>query len=100
MSIHWRYRVIRLWQVKAEALLELNSPPLTTLIGQTHIEQPAETLPSAVRQIQTVEDEFVRKNLLSLLLALVEEETLNQMVQKLVEEEQSGSQTQFGNQIG
>ena len=87
LSLHWRYRVIRLWQIKAKDLLNLNSPALTTLIGQTQIEQPEESLPLAVQQIQSVEDEIDRGNLLSLLQSLIQTEELSQMVQKLIEEE-------------
>lgn len=48
LTLAWRYRVIRLWQMPAEELLALGRPALLTLLGQTHIAQPTRVVPQAV----------------------------------------------------
>ena len=45
VTLAWRYRVIRLWQLRAEELLLLDRPALLALIGQTHIEEPERVVP-------------------------------------------------------
>jgi len=47
LTLAWRYRVIRLWQMPAEELLALNRPALLTLLGQTRIAEPARTSSAA-----------------------------------------------------
>jgi len=45
VTLAWRYRVIRLWQMPAEELLALGRPALLTLLGQTRIAEPARVIP-------------------------------------------------------
>ena len=49
-TLMWRYRVIRLWEIKAETLLEMDKPSLLALVGQTHIDNPRELLPKVIRE--------------------------------------------------
>ena len=39
-SLAWKYRVIRLWEIRAEELLALKRPGLLPLIGLTQIDTP------------------------------------------------------------
>lgn len=46
LTLAWRYRVIRLWQMRAEELLALGRPALLTLLGQTRIADPGAGCPA------------------------------------------------------
>jgi predicted transposase YdaD len=83
----WRYQVHHLWRMKAEDLLALNRPPLLALIGQTVIDSPAETLPKVLNRIKSVADETVRQRLLADMVALISDQEIISMVEKLIEEE-------------
>ena len=47
-TLAWRYRVMRLWQMRAEELLAVGRPALLALVGQTQIEAPETVLPEVV----------------------------------------------------
>ena len=81
----WRYHVIRLWQMPAQDLLTLDSPALLALVGQTRIEQPDVVLPEVVTRLRAVSDDESRGRLFSALLALIQEEELVAMVERLLE---------------
>ncbi len=86
-TISWRYRVIRLWQMKAEELLRLGQPALLALVGQTQIDRPDEILPQVVGRLQSVPDFERRGRLLTALVALMDDEEVLAMVEKLVEKD-------------
>jgi predicted transposase YdaD len=85
LTLAWRYRVIRLWQMRAEELLALGRPALLALIGQTRIEEPERVLPQVVATIRQRPDEGERIRLLAALTSLMRDEEVLKMVEKLVE---------------
>jgi predicted transposase YdaD len=84
-TLLWRYQVMRLWQMPADELLALESPPLLPLVGQTRIDQPAVVLPAVVARLRRVPDAERRGRLLTALLALLPEEEMIGMVERLLE---------------
>lgn len=86
-TISWHYRVVRLWQMKAEELLNLGRPALLALVGQTEIDHPDELLPQVVERMQTTPDVERQERLLTALVELMNDEEVLEMVEKLVEKE-------------
>ena len=84
-TLLWRYQVMRLWQMPAEELLALETPALLALVGQTRIDQPAVVLPAVVARLRRVPDAERRGRLLTALLALLPEEEMITMVERLLE---------------
>jgi predicted transposase YdaD len=84
-TLLWRYQVMRLWQMPAEELLALETPALLALVGQTRIDQPAVVLPAVVARLRSVPDAERRGRLLTALLALLPEEEMIAMVERLLE---------------
>ena len=84
-TLRWRYQVMRLWQMPAEELLGLETPALLALVGQTRIDQPAVVLPAVVARLRRVPDAERRGRLLTALLALLPEEEMIAMVERLLE---------------
>ena len=76
---------MRLWQMPAEELLGLETPALLALVGQTRIDQPAVVLPAVVARLRRVPDAERRGRLLTALLALLPEEEMIAMVERLLE---------------
>ena len=71
LTLAWRYRVIRLWQMPAAELLALGRPALLTLLGQTHIEPPGAAgadLPPAGTQVAGLTDPARLRELLGVAL--------------------------------
>lgn len=85
LTLAWRYRVIRLWQMRAEELLALNRPALLALIGQTRIEEPERLLPQVVATIRQTPNEGDRIRLLAALTSLMRDEEVLKMAERLVE---------------
>ena len=83
----WRYRVIRLWQMQAEDLMAARQVAPLALLGQTQIAQPEVILPEVVNRMRRVADEALRSHLLAALVALLPEEEMVSMVERLLEEE-------------
>jgi predicted transposase YdaD len=95
-SLWWRYRVIRLWQMKAEELLALGRPALLGLIGQTEMAAPGELLPQVVERIKTTTPDPERQSrLLTALVALVDDKEIITMLEQLIEEEELLLDTPF-----
>jgi predicted transposase YdaD len=84
-TLLWRYQVMRLWQMPAEELLALETPALLALVGQTRIDQPAVVLPAVVARLRRVPDAERRGRLLTALLALLPEEEMIAMVERILE---------------
>jgi predicted transposase YdaD len=83
----WHYQVVRLWQMAAEDLLALHQPALLALVGQTRLERPAVVLPAVVARLRQVPDAEARARLLTALLALIPQEEMITMVEKLLEDD-------------
>ncbi len=84
-TLAWRYRVIRLWEIRAEELLARGRPALLALLGQTRIEEPTQVVQQAVATIAQVEDMSQRARLFTALTTLMRDEEVLNMVEKLVE---------------
>src|SRR5262249_24171760 len=82
----WRYQVIRLWQMRAEDLLATGQVSPLALLGQTQIAQPEVLLPAVVARMRSVADAALREYLLAGLLALLPDEEMISMVERLLEE--------------
>ena len=83
-TLTWRYTVVRLWQLSAETLLAVGRPAVLALVGQTHIAHPEVVLPEVVRRLRQVPDAEQRGRLLTTLLALLENEEVITMVERLL----------------
>ena len=84
----WRYRVIRLWQMPAEALLVTPQVAPLALVGQTQMASPAEILAAVVTRMRRVADMERRGHLLTALVALLPEEEMVRMVERLLEDDE------------
>ena len=83
----WHYQVVHLWQMLAEDLLALDQPALLALVGQTRLDRPAVVLPAVVARLRQVPDAEARERLLTALLALLPQEEIVAMVEKLLEDD-------------
>ncbi len=84
----WRYRVIRLWQMQAEALMAARQVAPLALLGQTQMAQPEVILPVVVTRMRRVADVTLRGHLLTAFLALLPEEEMISMVERFLEEDE------------
>ena len=80
-SVVWRYRVVHLWDVDTDDLLERSPLSLVPIIGQTQLSQPKEQLARAIERIRTeAEDPYDMYQLMALFVA---EKEILQMVTQL-----------------
>ena len=86
-TLSWHYQVVRLWAMQAEELVAVGRPALLALVGQTHIETPEVLLPQVVTHIRNVSDADMRGRLLTALVALIPQEEMIAMVERLLEED-------------
>jgi len=84
VTLAWRYRVIRLWQMPAEELLALGRPSLMALIGQTQIAAPTQVIPQAVAAIGQLPDPETRSRLFGALIGLMRDEEVLAMTERLM----------------
>ena len=94
-TLTWQYGVIRLWQMRAEELLAVGRPALLALVGQTQIETPETVLPEVVARMHSVPDTEMRGRLLAALTALIPEEEMIAMVERLIDREELLLDTPF-----
>jgi hypothetical protein len=73
--------------MQAEEFVAVGRPALLALIGQTHIERPDVLLPQIVTHIRNVSDAEMRGRLLTALVALISQEEMIAMVERLLEED-------------
>jgi hypothetical protein len=86
-TLSWRYRVLRLWQIPAETLLATDRVAPLALVGQTQITHPEVTLPAVVARMRRVAEGELRGRLLTAFLALLPDEEMVSMVERVLEEE-------------
>jgi predicted transposase YdaD len=84
----WCYRVLRLWQMSAEASLVTPQVAPLALVGQMQLAQPEETLTAIVTRMRRVADVEQRRHLLTALVALLPEEEMVRMVERLLEDDE------------
>jgi predicted transposase YdaD len=89
VALHWQYQPIRLWEIPAENLLQLEQPALAALVGLTQLRQPEQVLPQALARIRSLEDVAQRQRLLTAMVTLLPTEEVTQMVEKLLEESET-----------
>jgi predicted transposase YdaD len=94
-TLAWQYRVIRLWQMRAEELLAVGRPALLALVGQTQIATPETVLPDIVARMRSVPDTERRGRLLAALVALIPGEEMIAMVERLIDREELLLDTPF-----
>jgi predicted transposase YdaD len=87
VSLQWSYKVIHLWKMQATELLALQQPALLPLIGLTQINQPEKLLPQVVESLKQVEDVELQNRLFASLTALLDNEELLNMLEKLIDTE-------------
>jgi len=85
LTLAWRYRVIRLWEMTAEELLALKRPALLPLLGQTRIGRPEQVLPAAVAAIGQVADYGQRVRLFDAFASLMRDEEVLTMAERMIE---------------
>ena len=95
VTLSWHYQVVRLWAMQAEELVAVGRPALLALVGQTHIEAPEVLLPRVVTRIRNVSDAEIRGRLLTALVALIPQEEIIAMVERLLEEDRLLLDTPF-----
>jgi len=83
----WQYRVVRLWDLLAEALLTTAPVALLALVGQMQMADPEATLTAVVARMRQVVDGGMRRHLLTALIALLPEEEMVTMVERLLAED-------------
>ncbi|MCE7982726.1 MAG: hypothetical protein DYG89_16200 [Caldilinea sp. CFX5] len=87
-TLRWKYRVVHLWKLKAEELLALARPGLLPLIGQTQMSNVDALVPDVVTQLKAVEDQELQGRLFTTLVALVDDERILAMLEKLIDSEE------------
>lgn len=60
-SLQWRYHVVRLWEMDAQALLDSGQLALLPLVGQTRMENPKVIVPQIFQRLQSVENEELQE---------------------------------------
>lgn len=93
--LRWRYQVIHLWKMTAQELLVLNRPALLPLVGQTQIDNPDEIVLKVVEQLSAVVNTGLRHQLFAGLLALVSDEEIIGMIEKLLEDDELLTDTPY-----
>ena len=81
--------------MRAEELLAVGRPALLALVGQTQIETPETVLPEVVARMRSVPDTEMRGRLLAALTALIPEEEMIAMVERLIDREELLLDTPF-----
>jgi len=85
ITLNWQYKVIRLWEMNAQELIDLCKPALLGLIGQTQITAPEVLLPKVVSMVKTVQDAEMQKRLLNETMLLINDEEILTMLENLIE---------------
>ncbi len=80
----WRYRVLRLWEMPADGLLALTPVAPLALVGLMRMAHPGATLTAGVARMRQRADGERRRHLLTALLALLPEEEMVTMVERLL----------------
>ena len=80
-GVSWNYRVIHLWDIKARELLDTQNPALAAMVGSAKLEEPRKELEEAIDTISQKTDNGLKTELLSVLVALIEDERLSKMIE-------------------
>ncbi len=85
VRLAWNYTVLHLWRLDAEVLLQSPRTALLSLIGQTRLHQPEQTLAQAIARIKTETSGELQYRLLEELLLLCSNEEIAAMAERLIE---------------
>ncbi|WP_423225194.1 hypothetical protein [Candidatus Amarolinea aalborgensis] len=86
-SLAWRYDVIRLWELEADAVLQMDKPALLALVGQMRLTEPERIVPMVLGRIQAVPDGEQRSELLTALINLIGDEGVLKMIERMIDME-------------
>ncbi len=86
-SLAWRYDVIRLWELEADAVLQMDKPALLALVGQMRMTEPERIVPAVLGRIQAVPDGEQRSELLTALINLIGDEGVLKMIERMIDME-------------
>ena len=86
-SLAWRYDVIRLWELEADAVLQMDKPALMALVGQMRMTEPERIVPAVLGRIQAVPDGEQRSELLTALINLIGDEGVLKMIERMIDME-------------
>ena len=86
-SLAWRYDVIRLWELEADAMLQMDKPALLALVGQMRMTEPERIVPAVLGRIQAVPDGEQRSELLTALINLIGDEGVLKMIERMIDME-------------
>ena len=99
-DLKWQYRVIRLQDITARELLEMNKLSLLPLIGLTKLENMEEEHFEAVETIKAkTSDEQFKKRLLTSLLELIPDKRLMKMIEEYLKKDDLLLNTPYLQQI-
>ena len=85
-TLRWQYQPIRLWEITAENLLQLDQPALLALAGLTALRHPQQELPAVVAKIRTLPSAEQRQRILTSLVSLLPSEEITNMVEMMINE--------------
>ncbi len=85
VRLAWNYTVLHLWRLDAEVLLQSPRTALLSLIGQTRLHQPEQTLAQAIARIKMETSGELQYRLLEELLLLCSNEEIAAMAERLIE---------------
>jgi hypothetical protein len=88
VTLHWKYRVVHLWKLRAEELLALDRPGLLPLVSQTQISNGEVILPTVIAQLKQVEDPEIKERLFVALLALADDRKVLTLIEQLLDREE------------
>ena len=88
-TLRWQYRPLRLWEMAAEQLFELDNPAFLALVGQTRLSNAQKILPRALSTIRAATEPEQKERLLTALVSLLQTEEVIQMVEKMLEESET-----------
>ncbi|MFZ1508098.1 MAG: hypothetical protein WAV74_15070 [Anaerolineae bacterium] len=86
-SLTWRYDVIRLWELDAEEVLQLDKPALLALVGQMRMAEPERIVPAVLDKIAAIPDGGQRNELLTALINLIGDEGVLKMIERMIDVE-------------
>ena len=81
----FEYDVIRLWELDAEEVLQLDKPALLALVGQMHMVEPGRIVPAVLDKIAAIPDGVQRNELLTALINLIGDEGVLKMVERMID---------------
>lgn len=86
-SLRWHYDVIRLWELEADTVMQLDKPALLALVGQMRMAEPKRIVSAVLGKIEAVPDGEQRRELLTALVNLIGDEGVLKMIERMIDME-------------